>query len=44
VPIVGYGTLEEKFRQIGAELNFGTITVDEAVDQFFGEMDVVLNQ
>ncbi|GAB2706510.1 multiple sugar transport system substrate-binding protein [Microbacterium marinum] len=44
VPIVGYGTLEEKFRQLGVELNFGTITVDEAVSQFFTEMDVVLNQ
>jgi multiple sugar transport system substrate-binding protein len=44
VPIVGYGTLEEKFRLIGTELGFGTITVDEAVDQFFNEMDVVLNQ
>jgi multiple sugar transport system substrate-binding protein len=44
VPIVGYGTLEEKFRQLGTELNFGTITVDDAVAQFFAEMDVVLNQ
>lgn len=44
VPIVGYGTLEEKFRQLGTELNFGTITVDDAVKQFFSEMDVVLNQ
>lgn len=44
VPIVGYGTLEEKFRQLGQELGFGTLTVDEAVDQFFNEMDVVLNQ
>lgn len=44
VPIVGYGTLEEKFRVLGTELNFGTVTVDEAVDQFFAEMDVVLNQ
>ena len=44
VPIVGYGTLEEKFRQIGAELNYGTITVEDAVSQFFSEMDVVLNQ
>jgi len=42
VPIVGYGTLEEKFRQIGTELNFGTMTVDEAVSEFFTEMDVVL--
>ena len=44
MPIVGYGTLEEKFRQIGTELNFGTMTVDEAVSEFFTEMDVVLNQ
>ncbi|HZU93904.1 MAG TPA: extracellular solute-binding protein [Microbacterium sp.] len=44
VPIVGYGTLEEKFRVLGTELNFGTVTVDEAVEQFFDEMDVVLNQ
>ncbi|WP_374975771.1 ABC transporter substrate-binding protein [Microbacterium trichothecenolyticum] len=44
VPIVGYGTLEEKFRQLGTELNFGTVTVEEAVSQFFSEMDVVLNQ
>ena len=39
---MGYGTLEEKFRQIGTELNFGTMTVDEAVSEFFTEMDVVL--
>jgi multiple sugar transport system substrate-binding protein len=44
VPIVGYGTLEEKFRLLGTELGFGTMTVDEAVSQFFAEMDVVLNQ
>ena len=44
VPIVGFGTLEEKFRQLGAELNFGTVTVDDAVSQFFAEMDVVLGQ
>ena len=44
VPIVGYGTLEEKFRVLGTELNFGTTTVDVAVTQFFSEMDVVLNQ
>ncbi|MFE5409014.1 ABC transporter substrate-binding protein [Microbacterium sp. NPDC056569] len=44
VPIVGYGSLHEKFRELGEELNFGTITVDQAVDQFFAEMDVVLTQ
>ncbi|QAY59070.1 extracellular solute-binding protein [Microbacterium protaetiae] len=44
VPIVGYGTLEEKFRVLGTELNFGTISVDDAVKEFFSEMDVQLNQ
>jgi multiple sugar transport system substrate-binding protein len=44
VPIVGYGSLHEKFRQLGEELNFGTMTVDQAVDEFFAEMDVVLAQ
>ena len=31
VPIVGYGTLEEKFRLLGQELGFGTLTPEEAV-------------
>ena len=44
VPIVGYGSLHEKFRQLVDEIDFGTLTVDEAVAQFFGEMDVVLAQ
>jgi len=44
VPIVGYGSLEEKFRLLGTELNFGTITVEDAVAQFFSEMDVTLSQ
>ncbi len=43
VPIVGFGTLEEKFRQLGIELGFGTISVDDAVSQFFTEMDIVQN-
>ena len=43
-PVVGFGSLEEKFRQLGLELGYGLITVDEAVSQFFTEMDVVLYQ
>ena len=31
VPIVGYGTLEEKFRLLGQELGYGTLTPEEAV-------------
>ncbi len=43
VPVVGYGSIEEKFRQLGEELGLGTVSVDEAVSQFFDEMDVILN-
>ncbi len=44
VPIVGYGSVEAKFKALGQELGFGTITVDEAVDQLFAEIDVIVNQ
>lgn len=44
VPIVGYGSIEAKFKALGQELGFGTITVDEAVDQLFAEIDVIVNQ
>jgi len=44
VPIAGYGSLHEKFRELAEEIDFGTLTVDQAVDQFFAEMDVVLDQ
>lgn len=43
VPIVGFGNIEEEFRVLGTELMFGTVTVDQAVERFFTEMDVVLN-
>jgi len=44
VPIVGYGSLHEKFRELAEEVDFGTLTVDQAVEQFFTEMGVVLDQ
>ena len=44
VPIVGYGSVEAKFKALGQELGVGTITVDEAVEQLFTEIDVILNQ
>ncbi|MGO2471335.1 MAG: ABC transporter substrate-binding protein [Microbacterium gubbeenense] len=42
VPVAGYGSLEQKFWDIGKELGLGTVTVDDAVDQFFGEAEVIL--
>ncbi|MEU7616532.1 extracellular solute-binding protein [Micromonospora rifamycinica] len=44
VPVVGYGSIEEKFRQLSEELGLGSITVDQAVDQFFSEMDTILER
>ncbi|SFI47141.1 MULTISPECIES: ABC transporter substrate-binding protein [Microbacterium] len=42
VPVVGYGTLEQKFWDLGKSLGLGVISVDDAVSQFFSEADVVL--
>lgn len=44
VPVVGYGSVEEKFRQLSEELGLGSITVDQAVNQFFNEMDTILKK
>ena len=33
---------KDEVRLIGKELGLGTITVDEAVDRFFTEADVIL--
>lgn len=40
--VVGYGSLEQKFWDLGKELGLGTKTVDAAVDEFFAEADVIL--
>lgn len=42
VPVVGYGTLEQKFWDLGKSVGLGVISVDDAVSQFFSEADVVL--
>lgn len=42
VPVIGYGSLEQKFWELGKEIGLGTMTVDGAVDQFFNEADVIL--
>jgi len=41
--VVGYGSLEQKFWDLGKELGLGTKTVDAAVEEFFAEADVILN-
>ncbi|WP_438854224.1 ABC transporter substrate-binding protein [Agromyces sp. M3QZ16-3] len=42
VPVVGYGSLEQTFWDLGKSIGLGAITVDEAVDQFFAEAKVIL--
>ncbi|GAA4768515.1 ABC transporter substrate-binding protein [Microbacterium gilvum] len=41
-PVVGYGSIEQKFWDLGKELGLGTVSVDDAVSQFFSEAEVVL--
>lgn len=43
VPVVGYGSLEQTFWELGRSLGLGAITVDEAVSTFFSEADVILD-
>jgi len=40
--VVGYGSLEQKFWDLGKELGLGTKTVDDAVTEFFNEAQVIL--
>ena len=43
-PIVGFGTLEAAFLRFNADLNYGKLTVDGAVDQWFKEAEDVIKQ
>ncbi|HZU94390.1 MAG TPA: ABC transporter substrate-binding protein [Microbacterium sp.] len=40
--VVGYGSLEQKFWDLGKELGLGTKTIDDAVTEFFNEAQVIL--
>lgn len=42
VPVIGYGSLEQTFWEQGKSLGLGVVTVDEAVNAFFAEADVIL--
>ncbi|HWS51826.1 MAG TPA: extracellular solute-binding protein [Microbacterium sp.] len=42
VPVVGYGSIEQTFWDLGKSLGLGAITVDDAVTQFFDEAEVIL--
>lgn len=42
VPVVGYGSIEQTFWDLGKSLGLGAISVDDAVTQFFDEAEVIL--
>ena len=42
VPVVGYGSLEQTFWDLGKSIGLGAISVDDAVAQFFDEAAVIL--
>lgn len=42
VPVVGYGSLEQTFWDLGKSIGLGALSVDDAVDQFFAEAKVIL--
>ena len=42
VPVVGYGSLEQTFWDLGKSIGLGALSVDDAVEQFFGEAKVIL--
>lgn len=43
-PIVGFGTLEAAFLRVNEDLNYGKVTVEGAVDQWFKEAEDVIKQ
>lgn len=43
LPAAGVGGVDSAFLRIGEELNFGKITLDEAVDKFFAEAEQALS-
>ena len=42
VPVVGYGALEQKFWDLGKAIGLGSVSVDDAVTQFFAEAKTTL--
>ena len=42
VPVVGYGSLEQTFWDLGKSIGLGALSVDDAVTQFFAEADAIL--
>ncbi|MEJ5866551.1 extracellular solute-binding protein [Pseudokineococcus sp. 5B2Z-1] len=41
-PVRGFGTLEARFLEINENLNYGTLSVDEAAEQWYGEAQQTL--
>ncbi|TNU73600.1 extracellular solute-binding protein [Miniimonas arenae] len=42
IPVLGFGTVEEKWKQLGEELDYGTITAQEFAEQWFAEAELAV--
>jgi multiple sugar transport system substrate-binding protein len=43
VPVIGYGSLEASFKDLNDEISLGTLSVEDAVTQYFDEIDTITN-
>lgn len=41
-PPLGFGALEAKFQGLGSDINLGAVSIEDAADQFFAEVSMVL--
>ncbi|HCX84291.1 MAG TPA: sugar ABC transporter substrate-binding protein [Micrococcales bacterium] len=42
IPVKGFGTIEEKWRNLGEELNYGNITPEQFADEWFAEASMAV--
>ena len=41
---IGFGTLESTFKRLGEDINYGKVSVDDAVEEWFSEAESALQQ
>lgn len=42
IPVKGFGTIEEKWRTLGEELNYGNITVEQFASEWWAEAEMAI--
>lgn len=43
IPVKGFGTIEEKWRQLGEELNYGNLSIDDFVSEWWAEAEMAVS-